>query len=81
MEGAARRPDLTGRVTAKLVLDPTGAVEDAADEGSDLPDPRVVACVLDVMRTAHFAPPRGGGLTLVYPVVFKPETSAVTPPR
>jgi len=71
--GLRARADLEGRVTLKMVIDKTGAVSAVSDGGSDLPDPAVKACVLQVGSTLAFPEPEGGGVVVVlYPLVFKP---------
>jgi hypothetical protein len=68
----ASQPSLAGRVTTKFVINVDGVVESPTDFGSDLPDRKVVSCVVDGFRSLHFAAPRGGILKVVYPIVFTP---------
>ncbi len=68
----AANPTLSGRVIVKLVIGPDGLVARTADGGSDLPDPDVIACVLQVFGTVRFPAPDGGPVNVVYPLVFQP---------
>jgi hypothetical protein len=43
-----------------------GAIQ---DQGSNLPDAKVVACVLKAVKTLRFAKPEGS-VTVQYPVIF-----------
>lgn len=70
--GLGRNSELTGRVTARFVIDRTGKVSNVADGGSDIPDPEVKSCVLKAMYTLEFPPPANGIVTVVYPIVFAP---------
>jgi hypothetical protein len=69
----AKTPDLHGRIAVKFVIDRGGAVATAADDRSDLPDPAVVACVVREFGSLQFPRPRGGMLTVFYPIQFSPE--------
>lgn len=52
--GRTRSADLWGRVRVVFSIAPDGSVRDVADDGSDLPDAEVVACVLGVVRSLRF---------------------------
>jgi len=41
--------------------------------GSDLPDSRVVACVLRAYSSLSFPPPKEGIVTVTYPLSFTPS--------
>ncbi len=71
-DGLRASPNLVGRVTVKLVIDTDGHVAFAKAETSDLPDRRVVDCVVDRIRKVQFPSPEGGTVTVVYPIVFSP---------
>jgi hypothetical protein len=49
-----------------------GKVSNVADNGSEIPDPEVVSCVLRAMYTLEFPPPANGIVTVVYPIMFAP---------
>jgi hypothetical protein len=70
--GLRKSHTLRGRVTVKFVIDAAGAVSDAKDGGSDLPDGGVVACVVRGFGNLSFPKPEGGVVTVVYPVLFEP---------
>jgi len=69
----AKNARLQGRVTVSFAIQPDGSVHDAADHGSDLPDPNVVRCVVDGFGRLAFPPPQGGYVTVIYPIQFSPE--------
>jgi hypothetical protein len=72
-EGLRQDRGLTGRVTVRFVIDRSGAVAQAVDGGSDLPNADVVACVVRAFSNLSFPMPKGGLVTVVYPIVFTPE--------
>jgi len=68
--------------TAAEVHDsPPGAVapnrlaESVKEELDDprFPDPTVTECVVSIFKELRFPRPQGGILTVVYPIIFKPE--------
>jgi outer membrane biosynthesis protein TonB len=65
-------PNLQSRVTVRFVIGRDGSVTQAADAGSDMPDGRIVACVVRAVSALHFPPPKGGPLTVTYPLSFSP---------
>jgi len=79
----ARRtnPTLAGRVRVHFVIDPSGRASTASDDGSDLPDPGVVACVVNGFTGLSFPSFDEGTVNVVYEVVFAPGVDAsVRPP-
>jgi beta-lactamase regulating signal transducer with metallopeptidase domain len=70
--GLQRNAKLQGRVTVKYVINLDGTTQMPADEGSDLPDPQVVQCVVSGFAHLSYPPPQGGYLTVVYPIEFAP---------
>ncbi len=70
--GLSANPNLTGRVTARFIIDRDGAVSNAANGGSDLPDSKVVSCVLSQFYGISFPPPENGIVTVSYPIMFTP---------
>lgn len=79
VQGLVRDPTLAGRVTVRFVIDRSGAVSTVADGGSDLPDPRVVACVVAAFSELSFPQPEGGIVHVVYPIVLSPVAPAEGP--
>lgn len=71
--GLFRNPTLHGRVVVKFVIGRSGAVTSATDDGSDLPDRGVVACVLSAFSRLSFPQPEAGVVTVTYAVVLAPE--------
>jgi hypothetical protein len=71
--GLFTNPTLAGRVSTKFLIDDTGAVASASNDGSDLPDPAVVACVVGAFRSMSFPAP-DAFVTVVYPVTFTPTS-------
>lgn len=83
VEGLLRNPKLRGRVSTRFVIARDGSVREVADGGSDLPDAKVVACVVDAFKGLVFAQPEGGIVVVTYPIVFMQEgddTDLVTTP-
>jgi len=65
------RPDLQGRVTTKFIIAPTGAVQTAATENSDLNNAKVEQCITQAIRRWTFPAPEGGGVVIVsYPFLL-----------
>ena len=71
--GLLRNPRLSGRVTVRFVIDHSGRVTSPADDGSELPDAAVVACVVHALGELSFPQPEGGLVSVVYPFVFNPR--------
>lgn len=64
-------PDLQGRVTVKFIIAPTGAVQAAAVEKSELGNTKAEQCIAQAVRRWTFPSPEGGGLVLVsYPFLL-----------
>jgi hypothetical protein len=72
--GLRHDPLLHGRVVVRLDIASGGAVALAADGGSDLPDPDVVACVVRAFGGLSFAPSDAPAIHVVYPLVFFPKS-------
>lgn len=72
-DGLRTNPNLEGRVTARFVIARDGSVGAVQSGGSDLPDPRVVACVLRTYSTLSFPSPENGIVTVTYPLAFSPS--------
>lgn len=70
--GLRGNPGLTGRVTTKFVIGRDGAVSQAQDAGSDLPDKNVTACIVRSFQTLSFPQPEGGIATVTYPILLAP---------
>jgi hypothetical protein len=76
-EGLARDSRLEGRVVARFVIGRDGAPVDVADDGSNLPDKQVIACVLAEVGRLRFPPREAGPLQAVtHPLVFSPPGAA-----
>ncbi|HYP98165.1 MAG TPA: AgmX/PglI C-terminal domain-containing protein [Polyangiaceae bacterium] len=71
-QGLARNPNLEGRVSARFVIGRDGAVSNASNGGSDLPDSGVVSCVVSAFYGLKFPEPEGGIVTVVYPILLTP---------
>ncbi len=65
-------PNLTGRVTVRFVIGNDGAVSNASNGGSDLPDSGAVGCVVRSFYGLSFPSPESGIVTVVYPIQFSP---------
>lgn len=71
-DGLRRDPRLKGRVAVRFVIDRDGTVASVGPNSSDLPDPGVVACVVRSFEPLLFPRPRGGLVTVAYPISFIP---------
>jgi len=70
--GLRTNPNLTGRVTTRFIIDREGAVSTASNGGSDLPDSKVVACVVSAFYGVSFPAPQNGVVRVNYPILFSP---------
>lgn len=67
-----QRPDLQGRVAIQFIVSPTGAVQTAAVNSSDLGNQKVEQCIVSAVRRWSFPSPEGGGIVVVtYPFVLQ----------
>jgi hypothetical protein len=65
------RPDLQGRISVKFIISPTGAVQTAAVDNSDMGNAKVEQCIAGAVRRWTFSAPEGGGIVVVtYPFVL-----------
>ena len=66
------RPDLQGRISIKFIIAPTGAVQNAAVDKSDMGNAKVEQCIAQSVRRWTFPAPEGGGIVVVsYPFVLQ----------
>jgi TonB family protein len=64
-------PNLSGKVTVRFTIAPTGQVAEAGIGESSLDNEAVQQCVVKTMASLVFPAPRGGGIAVVsYPFVF-----------
>jgi hypothetical protein len=70
--GLGLNPALTGKITARFVIDRDGTVTNASNAGSDLPDAEMVKCVVSQFYKMKFPFPEDGIVTVVYPIIFSP---------
>jgi hypothetical protein len=70
--GLRGNPNLTGRVTTRFIIDREGAVSSASNGGSDLPDSKVVGCVVSAFYGVSFPAPKDGVVSVSYPIMFSP---------
>ena len=64
-------PDLQGRVAAKFIIAPTGAVQTAAITESNLGNIAAEQCIAKAVARWLFPAPEGGGVVIVtYPFVL-----------
>ncbi len=65
------RPDLSGRVTTRFVISPTGSVQSAMIGSSSLRNEAVESCIVQAVRRWTFPAPDGGGVVVVnYPFLL-----------
>jgi len=65
-------PNLTGSVSVRFTIQPTGAVTGARDHGSDVPDSAVIACVVRQVGELTFPSFKGKPIKVSYPIAFSP---------
>ncbi|MCA9597254.1 MAG: AgmX/PglI C-terminal domain-containing protein [Myxococcales bacterium] len=70
--GLKSNPNLAGRVAVRFVINRDGAVTQASNGGSDLPDSGVVGCVVSAYYGLSFPAPKDGIVTVNYPIMFSP---------
>jgi hypothetical protein len=68
-KGLAEDPNMKGSVRITAKIGPNGEVLSASPSGSGLSG-TVISCVAARVSSAQFAPPDGGGATIVIPVTF-----------
>jgi hypothetical protein len=68
--GLMTNPKLEGRVTVRFVIQQDGSVDQIANGGADLPSEDVIDCVLHGFRALRFPTPRGGIVTVEYPILL-----------
>ena len=68
--GLANNPDLQGQVKIVAKVGPNGEVLSATPQGGAGLGDEVVSCVVRRVQSATFAPPEGGGATIIIPVTF-----------
>jgi hypothetical protein len=68
--GLASNPDLQGSVRITAKIGPNGEVLSATPNATGSLGDEVVNCVVRRVQSATFAPPEGGGATIVIPVTF-----------
>jgi hypothetical protein len=71
-QGLGRNPTLEGRVSVRFVIGRDGAVSNAGNGGSGIPDSKVVACVVSAFYGLSFPQPEGGIVSVNYPIMFSP---------
>jgi hypothetical protein len=64
-------PNLQGRVAVAFVIERDGSVSHVRGE-SDLPNERLVSCVVDEVGKLTFPAPEGGCVAVRYPIMFSP---------
>lgn len=72
-DGLRSNPGLEGRVTARFVIARDGSVASVQSGGTDLPDARVVSCVLHAYTSLSFPAPKDGIVKVTYPLMFSPS--------
>jgi outer membrane biosynthesis protein TonB len=72
LPGKQRDPKLRGKVIVKFTINSDGTAKPVANEGSNLTDDVVIACVVRAIKTLHFQKPIEGSVTVVYPLIFRP---------
>lgn len=71
--GLAEDPAMQGTVRITAKIGPGGEVTSTSVSGGGTLSKGVLACLEARVQRAQFAPPEGGGATLVIPITFKPQ--------
>ncbi len=71
--GLDKQPGLRGRVVTRFLIVRDGTVPFAADDGSNMLDASVTACVVRTFTALAFPEPTGGTVSVIYPFTFEPE--------
>lgn len=69
-KGLQSDPTMKGSVRVTAKIGPNGEVLSASPSGGGGLSGEVVSCVVQRVQSAQFAPPEGGGATVVIPVTF-----------
>lgn len=72
-KGLAEKPNMAGSVRVTAKIGPNGEVLSVTTAGGQGLSESVIACVKARVSSAQFAPPEGGGATIVVPVTFKSQ--------
>jgi hypothetical protein len=73
--GLAKNPDLGGKITTRFTIELDGSVHDAKPIcGTTLADAPTVTCVIDNFNRLKFPKPEGGTVSVVYPIMYSPDT-------
>jgi len=70
--GLQKNPNLEGRVAVRFVIGRDGAVANAQNGGSDLPDAAAVSCIVSAFYGLSFPTPENGIVSVSYPIMFSP---------
>gem|GEM_PF-5733760 len=71
--GLARHPGLEGQVNVRFIINREGAVSNAGNGGSDLPDSGVTSCVIASFYGLLFPKPKRGIVRVTSPILFTPS--------
>jgi hypothetical protein len=71
--GLSRNPDLIGIIEVRFLINREGLVTLAEDHGSNILDTAVRDCVIKEFRSLEFPAPEGGIVTVVYPIMLRPD--------
>ncbi len=72
--GLESNPKLAGSVQARFVVNGDGSVSNVTGEGSSLPDPETISCVLRGFAALSFPAPEDGNASVTYPIFFAPPS-------
>lgn len=71
-DGLKRNSALAGRIVVKFTIGPDGSVLQASEEGSSLPDAKVIQEVVRSFMSMEFPRPEGGAVIVTLPIDFAP---------
>jgi hypothetical protein len=70
-QGLTHEPTLEGRVSVRFIIETDGRTVDAVLQDNTVPDCRVATCIRDEFAKLTYPAPKGGKVTVVYPIFLK----------
>lgn len=74
-----RKPDLSGRITVRFVIERDGSVSNPSRGPSTINDDEFANCIVRAFSGLAFPQPDGGKLIVTYPMTFEPPSDKADP--
>jgi len=68
--GLQKDPQLSGKVTLRFVIEPTGSVAKGASATSEFADSSVATCIVQLLQELRFPPPAKGTVAVEFPIAL-----------